>query len=128
MSNNINPINIGSRGINFHQPRKEETEKNLATEKEVTQQPNISKELSADDILNHLSASSMAMKPVVKKSLDISKYVTPEQAERIAGFVTSFEGEVTKGLKRFDVEFGAKSLSDNAKLELVVEQFNKIYM
>ena len=48
---------------------------------------------------------------------DVSKYVTPEQAQRIAGFVTSFEDEVAKGLVGINEEFG-DNLSEAAKYEI----------
>ena len=39
------------------------------------------------------------------KVIKISDYVTPEQAKRIAGFVTGFETEIAKGLSSIKNEF-----------------------
>lgn len=54
-----------------------------------------------------------------QKTYDVSKYVTPEQAQRIAGFVTSFEDQVAEGLLAINKEFGENSgLSEQAKYEI----------
>lgn len=61
------------------------------------------------------------------RTIEVSKYVTPEQAKRIAGFVMSFEGAVEKGLKAFEEEFGhlseVKNMSESAKLATVASAF-----
>lgn len=125
MANNINPININSHLVNYvklKEEKKEGLEKD-ATKGRAAQVEK--KEIPATDVLSFMAAQSIDVQPAVKKTIDVSKYVTPEQAERIAGFVQGFEKEVEKGLLSFGKEFPNKALSDDAKLDLVVEMFNK---
>ena len=51
----------------------------------------------------------------------ISDYVTPEQAKRIAGFVTGFEQEIVKGLSSIKNEF--PEMSDDMVQALALASF-----
>jgi len=122
MANNINPININPQIVGYTVKKEN---KNESSEAETLKQSSVdSKEVSGSDVLSFMAAQSIDVTPSAKKTIDVSKYVTPEQAERIAGFVQGFEKEVEKGLLQFDTEFPQSTLSDSAKLDVVVEMFN----
>jgi hypothetical protein len=90
------------------------------------------KQKSADEVLNFMANSAIISRPVKTKNIEVSKYVTPEQAKRIAGFVQGFETEVGNGLKSFEKEFGQnpafQGLSDATKLNIAANAFLKINM
>lgn len=117
MTNNINPIIISSQVVGYT-TKKDEKKEDAAAEK-ATGAPGEQKEVAASDVLSFMAAQSVDVTPTAKKTLDVSKYVTPEQAARIAGFVQGFESQVAAGLKAFDSEFPGTNLSDSAKLSLV---------
>ncbi len=128
MTNNINPITINSQAVKFTQFKQDEKKQTTVDDSSTgkASQGFVQKELSADDVLNYMAAQNADIQAsTAKKTIDVSKYVTSEQAARIAGFVQGFESEVEKGLLGFDQEFPNSSLSDEAKTNLVVEMFNK---
>ncbi len=91
------------------------------------------KHQSADDVLNFMSQNTMAdvAKSEVKSSrtIQVSKYVTPDQAKRIAGFIQEFSSTVEKGMKQIEKEFPNlpeyQNMSEQAKLNLAVDAFAK---
>ncbi len=122
MANNINPININPQIVGY--TLKKEAKDKSAEAETSTKSAVDKKEVPASDVLSFMAAQSIDVKPAAKKTIDVSKYVTSEQAARIAGFVQGFEKEVEKGLLQFNKEFPQSSLSDSAKLDIVVEMFN----
>ena len=54
-----------------------------------------------DSVFTFLSYNTTVNTP---RTYDVSKYVTPEQAARIAGLMSSFENEVAQGLLRIEEE------------------------
>ena len=123
MSNEINRIGINTGSVNPYgnQPKGNEakTEENKAeTPKATPQNPQV----APNDVLSYMAQQAVVVNPKVStpKTYDVSKYVTPEQAQRIAGFVTSFEGEVTKGLVTLNEEFG-DNISEAAKYEIAAK-------
>ena len=126
MTNNINPINNYPPAVSFPAYKeKQETEKGVV-EQEAKKAPADDKQVSAGDVLGYMAAANVDVQPKkVKKVLDISKYVTPEQANRIAGFVQGFEAEVEKGLLAFDTEFPGNNMSDESKMDIVVGMFER---
>lgn len=126
MANNINPININSQAIKYAQMHQPEKKEDAIKDASKENKPVIDKkEVPAGDVLSYMAAQSVDVQPKVKKTVDVAKYVTPEQAQRIAGFVQSFESEVEKGLLNFDKEFPGNQVSEDAKLNLAVDLFNK---
>lgn len=117
MANNINPIIISSKVVGYS-TKKDEKKEDAGAEKAPSAGIE-KKEVAAGDVLSFMAAQSVDVTPAAKKTLDVSKYVTPEQAARIAGFVQGFESQVAAGLKAFDSEFPGAKLSDSAKLSLV---------
>lgn len=126
MANNINPININSQAIKYAQMYQPDKKEDAVKDAPKDHKPVVDKkEVPAGDVLSYMAAQSVDVQPKVKKTVDVSKYVTPEQADRIASFVQGFESEVQKGLLNFDKEFPGNNASDEAKLNLAVEMFNK---
>ena len=78
-------------------------------------------EVPSDKVLEFMAQASYNQAPKVKP-LDVSKYVTPEQAERIAGFVRDFQKSVGKTMEAVNSEF--PNLDDSAKMALAVDLFN----
>lgn len=123
--NNINGIGVG---LNTNLPQKEAApEVKEETVKEAPQpKPELSL-MSQDDVLNVMAQQAAINKSAIQaqKSYDVSKYVTPEQAQRIAGFVTSFEDIVAQNLQAVTAEFGDE-LSDSAKMNIVLSSADKM--
>jgi len=80
------------------------------------------KEIPSDKILEYLAQANYAQAPQVKP-LDVSKYVTPEQAQRIAASVREYQQVIGKTVDAVSSEF--PNLDDSAKTALAVELFNK---
>lgn len=122
MTNNIPGIGINTGTVNPYgnQPKGNETK----PEDKKPEAPPAGPQGTAvkpEDVLTYMAQSAVIVNPKVAapKTYDVGDYVTPEQAERIAGFVASFEDGVTKGLLAIDAEFGENGpLSEEAKLEL----------
>ena len=126
MANNINPININAQAIKYAQLNFAEKKEDAVNDKAQDHRAPVSqKEIPASDVLSYMAAQSVDVQPQVKKTVDVSKYVTPEQAQRIASFVQGFETEVEKGLLNFDKEFPGNGLSEASKMNLAVQLFNK---
>ena len=126
MANNINPININTQAIKYAQLSHPEKKEDAVKDSQQDAKPSVGqKEVPAGDVLNFMAAQSIDVQPKVKKTVDVSKYVTPEQAQRIASFVQGFEKEVEKGLLNFNKEFPGNGLSDAAKLGLAAQMFEQ---
>lgn len=121
MTNNINGIGINTGAVNGYQAKPKKEEAKHEEKQDAAQSQSQGKTLNPDDVLAFMAQQASYSKPantnLYAGKYDISKYVTPEQAQRIAGFVTSFENEVAQGLAGLNEEFG-DSLSDKAKYEL----------
>ena len=121
MENSVNKI--GQMNSNYQLGAIGEKPEGKAQQKEENKQPVEQKQVSAEETLSFMDAQSVAAKPVEKpRVLNISKYVTPEQAQRICGFISQFEDAVATGLQEIENEIG-NALSDDAKLNLAVEMF-----
>lgn len=121
MTNNIHGIGINTGSVNPYGNQAKGSEAKPEEKKADNQQAAPQNaQVKADDVLNYMAMQAMVAKPQVAaaKTYDVQKYVTPEQAQRIAGFVTSFEDKVAEGLLAIDAEFGAAGLSDQAKYEI----------
>ena len=71
----------------------------------------------------YVVSNNILIAPIDESSDSAScAFVTPEQAERIAGFITSFEDKVAEGLIAINKEFGENSkLSEAAKYEIAAK-------
>lgn len=125
MTNNIHGIGINTNSVNPYgnQPKGSEAKPEEA-KPEAAQQQAQNSQVNADDVLTYMAQQAIAYQPKVaaQKTYDVAKYVTPEQAERIAGFITSFEDKVAEGLIAINKEFGENSkLSEAAKYEIAAK-------
>ncbi len=123
--NNINGIGIG---LNTNLPQRENAPE--VKEEAVKESPQAKPELnliSGDEVLNVMAQQAAINKSTINgaKNYDVSKYVTPEQAQRIAGFVTSFEDVVAKNLASITAELG-DSVSDGAKMNIALSSADKM--
>ena len=120
MENNVNRIQLNTN----YQPnpvgeKPEEKAKQKKEESPVIE----NKQVSANQVLDFMNTQAASVRPTEKpRVLNISKYVTPEQAQRICGFINQFENAVADGLKAIEGELG-NSVSDDAKMNLALEMF-----
>ena len=123
--NNINGIGVG---LNVNLPQKEASSE--VKEETLNDAPQVRSDLnlmSQDDVLNVLAQQGTINLSAVNmsKTYDVSKYVTPEQAQRIAGFVTSFEDIVAQNLQAVTAEFGA-GLPEDTKMNIALSSADKM--
>ena len=85
---------------------------------------NTNTQVSGSDTLDYMNAQATSMRPQeTKRVLNISKYVSPEQAQRIIGSMLNvFEPKVEEYLAAINGEVG-DVLSADAKLELAAQMF-----
>ncbi|MBS4759878.1 MAG: hypothetical protein KHX03_04180 [Clostridium sp.] len=125
MTNEINRIGINTGSVNPYgsQPKGGEA-KPEENKPEVPKTPAQGAQVNPNDVLNYMAQQAVVVNPKVStpKTYDVGKYVTPEQAARIAGFVTSFEDQVAEGLLAINEEFGENSpLSEASKYEIAAK-------
>lgn len=121
--NNINGLGIG---FNTNLPQNTAPAQEEQTQ-EITQQgsPNL-KFVSGDDVMNIMAQQAAMNQPIINRNTyDVGKYVTQEQAERIAGFVTSFDDIVAQNLQSIISEFG-NTISDDTKMNIALSSTNKL--
>lgn len=120
MANEVNRIQMNT---NYQLGSVGEKPEEKAKQKENSKPQIEQKQVSAEETLEFMNTQAMMNRPVEKpRVLDISKYVTPEQAKRIMGFISQFETAVADGLKAIESELG-NALSEDAKMNLAVELF-----
>lgn len=121
----INPINVNAQGIggSYGFSAKSKTEEKEAKKPEVDAQPQ-GKAVPADDVLTYMAQSAVAVAPK-PTTVDPTKYVDEASAQRIAGFMSSFEDKVAEGLAAFDKEFAGAQVSDSAKMAVVLAGIDK---
>ena len=121
MENNVNRIQMNT---NYQLGSVGEKPEEKASKKEDNKKaPVENQQVSAGDVLEFMNNQAVGVRPVEKpRVLNISKYVTPEQAARIGGFVNQFEDAVAKGLQEIENELG-NALTDDAKMDLAIEMF-----
>jgi hypothetical protein len=116
----------------FNLPEKVKVKKETAeqTKEEAPKKPDVNFK-SADEVLSFMAKTgefhNVNKGEKAAKIVEVSKYVTPEQAKRIAGFVQEFEGSVKDGLQLFEKEFGHmgeyKGMSEAAKMDVALNSF-----
>ena len=115
----INPINVNTQGVNggygYGTKPKAEGEEATETPDVVTTGPQTP--VAADDVLSYMAQTAVV---VPTKTIDPSKYVDKESADRIAGFMSDFEDIVAKNLAEISAEF--PGMSDSAKQTLALAQ------
>lgn len=120
MSNEINRIGINTGAVNpYGNQAKGSEAKPEENKPEVQNNAPKKPSVKPDDVLTYMANSAVVINPkAAQKTYDVAKYVTPEQAQRIAGFVTSFEDQVAKGLLAINGMDELAGLSDKAKYEI----------
>ena len=118
MANEINKIQLNT---NYQLNNVGDKPEEKAKQKEENKVPVEQKQVSAEQTLEFMNAQALSARPK-PRALNISKYVTPEQAQRICGFIFHFENAVADGLKAIESELG-NALSEDAKMNLAVELF-----
>lgn len=119
--NRINPgLNVRVNKINTQK----ETDK-VSKEAESTQVPPKTNFKSADEVLNFLGNASVSADTVQKKKIQVSKYVSPEQKERI-------EANVRKCIEKLfeieDVVIKELGISQPMAQAVAVQTFETNYM
>ena len=122
MDNSVNRVSQANKSYQAYSVGEKpdnKTDKKEDHKQQVEQQPQV----SAEETLSFLDAQAVTARPVEKpRVLNVSKYVSPEQAQRICGFINQFEEAVAQGLQDIEVELGS-ALSDDAKMNLAIEMF-----
>lgn len=123
--------NIGAIGASYtpsvqqRQPQ-ENPQQNIQQQEQNPAQAQQSS-VKPDEVLNYLAANTginvQKNNAPATKVIKISDYVTPEQAKRIAGFVTGFETEIAKGLNSNKIEF--PEMSDDMALAVALASFEQ---
>ncbi len=124
MANNINPLKFGITDNRYYkQEKKEETNKNLNGEKQAENQ---SKKVDSNEVLGFMAAQNADIVPApVKKTVDVSKYVSDEQEARIAEFMKGFESDFDDAFDIAKDEF--PEISDEAARNLALSYINSTY-
>ena len=122
---NINGVGIGLN-TNF-QKNEPTTEVKEDLVQNNTQQNSAAILVPQEDILNALAQQGALNKSVINapKSYDVQKYNTPEQAQRIAGLMASFEDVVAQNLQAITAEFGT-GLSEADKMNIALFTADKM--
>ena len=118
----IDPLKFNS--IRYGHLQRENQGEEAAAEQQQAQSAssNIeSHEVPSDKVFEFMAQASQVNAPK-PKTLDVSRYVTSEQAERIAGSVRDYEKVIGKTMDAVKVEF--PNLDDSAQMALAVELFN----
>ena len=120
MTENIRGIGINTGSVTpYGNSPKGSEAKPDETKPETTPGATQNSQVKPDDVLNYMANSAVGVYPqATTRTYDISRYVTPEQAERIAGFVTSFEDQVAQGLLTLNELEEFDGLSEAAKYDI----------
>lgn len=122
--------NIGAIGASYTpniQPRQsqENPQQNVQQQEQQSSQAQ-QNSVKPDTVFDFLSANTginvAKNNAPATKVIKISDYVTPEQAKRIAGFITGFEQEIAKGLNSIKNEF--PEMSDDMVQALALASFD----
>lgn len=121
MTNNVNGVGINTNSVNpYGNPPQDKGGKPEEKTEQVAPATPQTPQVNPDDVLAYMANQAVVVNPkaAAPQTYDVGKYVTPEQAERIAGFVAGFEDQVAKGLLAIDSELGDLNLPDDVKNEI----------
>ncbi len=122
MTNNINRIGINTKGVNSYVNPKTQSESKPEENVQNNQAQTSGAQVKPEDVLTYMAQNAVVVNPKsISKTYDVAKYVTPEQAARIAGFIGEFEDEVTKGLLAINEELEGVNLPESTKYELAAK-------
>ena len=123
MDNSVNPIKLGIGQTNLFRPKQtedvtEKPQKKAEHQEEKRQNPN--------DVLNFMAGLNSDLVPAkVTRTVDVSKYVTPEQEARIAEFMKGFEADIETISTNAQAEF--PELSENAANAIALAYVDSTY-
>ena len=120
MTENIRGIGINTGAVNpYGNQAKGSEAKPEEAKPEVAQNAPQNNAVKPEDVLTYMANSAVIVNPkATTRTYDVAKYVTPEQAARIAGFVTIFEDQVAQGLIAINEMEEFNGLSEPAKYEI----------
>ena len=103
MTNNVPRIGINTGSVNPYvgQPPKDGGPKAGENTPQAAGQAPTQSQVSPDAVYAYMANTANVTAP---RSYDVSKYVTPEQAARIAAMMGQFEGAVTQALLAIEAE------------------------
>lgn len=124
--NNISGINVG---LNTNLPQNNsspDVKEDAVKESAQAAQPEANY-IDAEDVMSAMASQAALNKSTVggAKTYDLGRYVTPEQAQRIAGFITSFEDIVAKNLESVTNELGT-GVSENVRMNIALAEADKM--
>ena len=125
---NIHNINGIGVGLNTNLPQREAAPEAKQEEtKEAAQVQAAPSFISAEEVEKFNAQQAAINKATVNgaRTYDVAKYVTPEQAQRIAGFVTSFEDIVAKNLEAVTAELG-NNVSESVRMNVALSAADKL--
>jgi len=121
----INPLSFGVTGNQYYkQETAEESVQTNSKEEKAAQQKESS--VNSNTVLSYMAAQNADIVPAAaKKTLEVSKYVSPEQEARITDFMNGFESDYDEVYEAAGNEF--PELSDGAASELALAYINSVY-
>lgn len=121
----INPLRFGVTGNQYYKYDSSEESKQSAKKEEKAPEQK-QKEVNSNTVFSYLAAQNADIVPAsATKTLNVSKYVTPEQEARIADFMKGFEADFDDFTATATDEF--PDLSDGAASELALAYINSAY-
>lgn len=121
----IGGINLYSmRGAQMRKALKEET-LGETEQTQTIQKSKTTSEMAPTDVLSFMANQSVSMKIDVTQTLKVCKYVDGEQYQRISGLMKEFEAEVESGLQTFNGEFPNIKISEDSKMNLILNSLER---
>ncbi len=123
-------------GINLYSMQSAKIRKELKTTMGAAEQTEVvkhstkteTKELPAKDVLGFMANQSVSMKIDVKQTLKVGKFVDCDRYQRISNMMKEFETEVENGLSTFSSEFPNLNVSEDTKMNLVLNSLERRIM
>jgi len=121
----INPLRFGVTGNNYYkqEPQEENLQSGVKDEKSSQQKES---NVNSSTVLNYMAAQNSDIVPAAtKKTIEVSKYVSPEQEARITSFIKGFESDYNDVYEAAGDEF--PGISDGAASQLALAYINSAY-
>ena len=123
-------------GINLYSMQSAKIRKKLKTTMGAAEQTEVvkhstkteTKELPAKDVLGFMANQSVSMKIDVEQTLKVGKFVDCDRYQRISNMMKEFETEVENGLSTFSSEFPNLNVSEDTKMNLVLNSLERRIM
>ena len=121
----INPLRFGVAGNQYlKQDVANESKQSKAREENTSRKEE--KNIDSNSVFNYMAAQNADIVPSAsKKTINVSKYVNPEQEARIADFMKSFESDYEAAYEITEEEF--QGLSETAISGLALSYLDSAY-